>query len=283
MSRSSKLFCDRSADSFRCAGDKNIHKLKVRDTKYELFKYKLVLRTSNFVLCAMKYRHLFFDLDHTLWDFETNARQTLSDLYKSNALQTKGIPDFDLFFERYSYHNERLWDRYTKGFIKQEELRWKRMWLALLDFKLADEPLSKLLAVQFLEHLPTKKELFPYTIEILSYLKNKGYRLHLITNGFEEVQYHKLEHSNMQPFFDVVITSEASNSLKPNKEIFEYALEKTGALVHESIMIGDNQDADIQGGINAGMDTIFVNHLNVVPHVKSTHVIYHLKELENIL
>jgi len=231
----------------------------------------------------MKYRHLFFDLDHTLWDFEANAKQTLLDLYHNNELQNKGVPDFQLFFERYSYHNERLWDRYTKGFIKQEELRWKRMWLALLDFKMADEPLSKHLSVQFLEHLPTKKILFPYTVEILTYLKEKNYRMHLVTNGFEKVQYHKLQYSNLQSFFQEVITSEASNSLKPNKEIFAYALEKAGATVKESIMIGDNQDADIQGGINAGMDTIFVNHLNVVPHVQPTYTIYHLKELESIL
>jgi putative hydrolase of the HAD superfamily len=231
----------------------------------------------------MQYNHLFFDLDHTLWDFETNARHTLADLYKQYELNTKGVPDFDLFFERYSFHNERLWDRYTKGFIKQEELRWKRMWLALLDFKLADESLSKEMSVRFLEQLPTKKQLFPYTVEILTYLKEKKYRMHLITNGFEKVQHNKIQQSNLHLFFDEVITSEASNSLKPNKEIFEYALSKTGAQVQQSIMIGDNQDADIQGGINAGMDTIFVNHLHIDTYVKPTYTIYHLKELESIL
>lgn len=231
----------------------------------------------------MKYRHLFFDLDHTLWDFETNAKATLSDLYKHNELSARGIPDFSDFFDRYSYHNERLWDRYTKGFIKQDELRWKRMWLALLDFKLADEPLSKKMAVEFLEQLPTKNSLFPYTREILQYLKEKDYHLHLVTNGFEKVQHHKLQLSNLQHFFEQVITSEASNSLKPNKEIFDYALSKSGAQIEESIMIGDNQNADIQGGINAGMDTVFVNHLQVEPHVKATYTIHHLKELENIL
>ena len=231
----------------------------------------------------MKYRHLFFDLDHTLWDFETNAKETLADIYEKNVLANKGVPAFDLFFERYSYHNERLWDRYTKGFIKQDELRWKRMWLAMLDFKLADEPLSKELSVQFLDHLPTKKKLFPYTMEILTYLKEKNYRMHLVTNGFEKVQHNKIQNANLHSFFDEVITSEASNSLKPHKEIFEYALSKTGAKLNESIMIGDNQDADIQGGINAGMDTIFVNHLHVVPYVQATYVVYNLKELENIL
>jgi len=231
----------------------------------------------------MKYRHLFFDLDHTLWDFETNARETLKDLYESNALYEKGVTDFDLFFTRYSHHNERLWDRYTKGFIKQEELRWKRVWLAMLDFKIADELLARALSQQFPELLPSKKNLFPYTFEILEYLKAKNYHLHLVTNGFEKVQHSKLQQSGLDGYFEAVITSEASNSLKPHKEIFDFALQQTGAGTEESIMIGDNLDADIQGGINAGLDTIFVNHLNVVPHVKPTYTIHHLKELEAIL
>jgi putative hydrolase of the HAD superfamily len=230
----------------------------------------------------MKYQHLFFDLDHTLWDFETNSRETMADVFVNNDLLARGIPSFDLFFERYSYHNHRLWDRYTKGFIKQDELRWKRMWLALLDFKLADEPLSKKMAVEFLDQLPLKNSLFPYTIEILTYLKEKNYRMHLVTNGFEKVQHHKITHANIAHFFEEVITSEASNSLKPNKEIFDYALAKAGAQAHESIMIGDNLDADIQGGINAGLDTVFVNHLQVIPHIKATYMVTHLKELATI-
>ncbi len=231
----------------------------------------------------MQYKHLFFDLDHTLWDFEANAKQTLIQLYKSNDLKAKGVTDFDQFFERYSYHNERLWDRYTKGFIKQEELRWKRMWLALLDFKLADEPLSRQMGVEFLDLLPTRNTLFPYTIEILEYLKARSYQMHLVTNGFEKVQYSKIRNAQIHTYFQQVITSEASGSLKPNKEIFDYAFAKAGALPEESIMIGDNLDADIQGGINAGIDTIFVNHLTVVPHVQATYMVHHLKELENIL
>jgi putative hydrolase of the HAD superfamily len=233
----------------------------------------------------MKYKHLFFDLDHTLWDFEANARETLQELYELNSLAERGIPDFIEFFGKYSYHNTRLWDKYTKGIIKHEELKWKRMWLALLDFKLADEALSKKMAVEFLERLPLKKNLFPYTIEILTYLKNKGYQLHLITNGFDVTQKSKLENAQLNGFFVEVITSEASQSLKPNKEIFDYAIEKCGTSCGESIMIGDNLDADIQGGINAGLDTIFVNHMDIAvePHIKPTYVIRHLKELEAIL
>lgn len=230
----------------------------------------------------MKYRHLFFDLDHTLWDFETNARETMQELYELNKLHEIGIHDFNLFFEQYSFHNERLWSRYTKGFIKQEELRWKRMWFALLDFKIANELLAKKLAAQFLEHLPLKKNLFHYAPEILQYLMAKGYQLHLLTNGFEQVQHSKLRSSNLQNYFSEIITSEASKSLKPNKEIFDYALEKCNTCKEECIMIGDNLDADIQGAINAGIDTVFVNHLKIPAHIQPTYIVYHLKELETI-
>ena len=230
----------------------------------------------------MRYKHLFFDLDHTIWDFETNAKEVLFELYGLNGLATRGIADFEYFFERYSYHNERLWARYTRGFIKQEELRWKRMWFTLLDFKIGDEMLSRLMAVQFLERLPYKKNLFPYTVEILQYLTDKGYRLHLITNGFESIQHSKLHSSNLQHFFVEVITSESSNSLKPHRDIFDYALKKALAQKEESIMIGDNLDADIQGAMDAGLDTVFVNHLKTQPHIKPTYMVHHLKELEGI-
>ncbi|MEY4811230.1 MAG: hypothetical protein RLZZ462_103 [Bacteroidota bacterium] len=231
----------------------------------------------------MAYKDLFFDLDHTLWDFETNSKETIQELYTTHRLADLGIVDFDRFYSTYSAHNHRLWDRYTKGFIKQEELRWKRVYLSLLDFKVANEPLAKEMSQAYLEILPNKKHLFPYTIEILEYLKQKDYKMHLITNGFESVQFKKIKNSGLQDYFIEVITSEASNSLKPQKEIFEYALKNANASIEESIMIGDNESADIQGGINIGMDTIFVNHIQVVPTVPATYTITHLKELENIL
>jgi putative hydrolase of the HAD superfamily len=230
----------------------------------------------------MPYKDLFFDLDHTIWDFELNSKETLWDLHLKYELEAKGINNFDEFYSIYSVHNHRLWDRYSKGFIKQEELRWKRIYLSLLDYKIADEALSKEMSVDYLTILPDKKNLFPYTIEILEYLKNKDYTMHLITNGFESVQFKKIKNSNLADYFTEVITSEASNSLKPNKEIFEYALKASNAKLETSIMIGDNESADIQGAINAGMDSIFVNHLQIQPTVPATHTITHLKELENI-
>jgi putative hydrolase of the HAD superfamily len=228
------------------------------------------------------YKHLFFDLDHTIWDFDSNAKSTLVDLY-AQGLQEKTNAPFNDFYDRYIFHNAHLWARYEKGFIGVEELKWKRMWRTLLDFKIADEPLSKEISVQFLEILPTKKEVFPYTFEILDYLTKKNYTLHLITNGFVHTQNLKLKNSGLDKYFTEMITSEASNSLKPKKEIFDYALQKTNANLRESLMLGDNQDADIAGAINAGMDVVFVNHVKEEVKFKATYTIHHLKELEGIL
>jgi len=139
------------------------------------------------------------------------------------------------------------------------------------------------MSLDFLEVLPTKKALFDGATELLTYLQGKGYQMHLVTNGFENVQHQKIKHAGIAPYFGAVITSEASNSLKPNKKIFDYAFAKTGATANNSIMIGDNQSADIQGAINIGMDSVFVNHINAVPTVPATYTITHLKELENIL
>jgi putative hydrolase of the HAD superfamily len=228
------------------------------------------------------YRHLFFDLDHTLWDFEANSRLTLSELYQTMKLADRGVHDFDLFHKNYLVHNDKLWERYRNGYIKVDELRWKRMWLTLLDFKIADEPLSREMGVVFLDLLPTRKLLFPHTIELLDYLTQKKYTLHLITNGFEKTQHSKLKNSEIDHFFTHVITSEGSNSLKPHKEIFDYALSKTGATLSESIMIGDSQEVDIRGAMDAGMDQVFVNHLKEPLTLKPTYTVHSLSELETI-
>lgn len=230
----------------------------------------------------MTYRHLFFDLDHTLWDFDANAMETLRNVYDDLQLQAAGVDDFELFCKHYLYHNALLWDQYHHGLISSEDLKWKRMRRTLLEFKNGDEKLAVKMSEYFLEILPTKQNLFPYTHEILKHLKQKEYRLHLITNGFEKTQWRKLDNSRLGQYFEEVITSEASNSVKPNKEIFEYALKITGASLKESIMIGDNLDADIAGAMNAGMDAVFVNHLKIKTDVKPTYIIVHLQELEQI-
>ena len=230
----------------------------------------------------MKYKYLFFDLDHTLWDFEANARLTLHELYHEHELAILGVHDFELFHKNYIVHNNRLWEKYRNGHIKVDELRSKRMALTLLDFKIGDEKLARLLGDRFLEMLPSRNLLFPFAIEMLQYLTDMGYDLHLITNGFEKTQHSKLKNSGLAKFFKEVITSEGSNSLKPKKEIFEYAFRKTNSLPHQSIMIGDSIDADIQGAINAGIDQVYVNHINEVVQIKPTYTIYSLEELKEI-
>jgi putative hydrolase of the HAD superfamily len=230
----------------------------------------------------MQYRHLFFDLDHTLWDFEANSRLTLEELYHSLNLAERGVYDFGLFHKCYIVHNDKLWERYRNGYIKVDELRWKRMWLTLLDFKIGDEKLAREMDVRFLDALPTRKLLFPDTVEVLNYLRDKGYRMHLITNGFEKTQHSKLKHSGLAGYFNEVITSEGCNSLKPHKEIFDYALLKAGADRAESIMLGDNVEADIQGAMNAGIDQVYVNHLGLDPDVRPTYTVRSLLELKEI-
>jgi putative hydrolase of the HAD superfamily len=231
----------------------------------------------------MKYKHLFFDLDHTLWDFDANARATLEQLHIDLRLVDKGVHDFELFHKNYLQHNEKQWARYRNGYIKQEELRLKRMWLTLLDFRIADEALARQLSELFLQLLPSRTILFPDTMEVLQYLTGKGYQLHLITNGFEETQHNKLKHSGLEGFFRQVVTSESSNSLKPQKEIFEYALRKTGATVSESIMIGDSLEVDIAGAMGVGMDQVHVNYNGVEQDLQPTYTVKTLNELRNFL
>ncbi|HEY0041802.1 MAG TPA: YjjG family noncanonical pyrimidine nucleotidase [Flavisolibacter sp.] len=231
----------------------------------------------------MKYKHLFFDLDHTLWDFDANAKMTLQQLHIDLNLPEKGIHDFDLFHKNYLVHNEKLWAKYRNGHIRQDELRLKRMWLALLDFQIADEALARQMSELFLQLLPTRTILFPDTFEVLTYLKDKGYGLHLITNGFEETQHSKLKSSGLDRFFEVVVTSEGSNSLKPQPEIFQYAFNQTSARAEESLMIGDTLDVDIAGALNVGMDAVHVNYHSLKQEIEPTYTIHHLKELKEIL
>jgi putative hydrolase of the HAD superfamily len=230
----------------------------------------------------MKYRHLFFDLDHTLWDFNENARLTLSDLYDELELQKAGVGNFEDFLKVYLAHNEQLWEKYRNGMLKAEELRWKRMWNTLSDFGIYNDDLARRLGHRFLELLPTRKILFADAVETLQYLKNKGYQLHLITNGFEETQHCKLRNCGISDLFVEVITSEGSNSMKPKKEIFDFALTKAKALQHQSIMIGDSIEVDIKGAINAGIDQVYVNHLGEICTIKPTYTVHSLKELQAI-
>ncbi|MBC7552628.1 MAG: noncanonical pyrimidine nucleotidase, YjjG family [Taibaiella sp.] len=227
------------------------------------------------------YKHLFFDLDHTLWDFDRNSEVTLRKLYQEYDLKSRGIEDFDTMFKSYIVHNDKLWDRYRKGFIKRDELRWKRMWLMLLDHKVADTALAHELGVAYLEILPTQTLLLPHAKELLDHCKGR-YEMHLITNGFETTQRLKLQYSGISRYFTHLITSERSNSMKPYKEIFDFALQLANADMNDSIMIGDAADIDILGAINAGWDTVYFNQHNTAHKHKPTYEVTELRALMNV-
>jgi putative hydrolase of the HAD superfamily len=230
-----------------------------------------------------KYQHLFFDLDHTLWDFDANARATLEQLHLDLRLPERGIRDFDAFYRSYVAHNDKLWDRYRKGYIKQDELRIKRMWLTLLDFKVADDALSRQLSELFLQLMPTRTRIFPDTREVLDYLRDKGYEMHMITNGFEQIQHMKLRVSGLDVYFRHVITSEGSNSLKPQPAIYHYAMGKAGANASSSLMIGDSLEVDIAGALGVGMDGVHVNFNGAAQDFKPTYTVRALRQLMEIL
>jgi putative hydrolase of the HAD superfamily len=202
-------------------------------------------------------------------------------LYAEYDLASVGIEDFRAFYERYTLHNDKLWERFRKGFIKREDLRWKRMWLTLLDFKIANTSLSHELSTAYLEILPTQSSLIPYAKELLEHCKDT-YHMHLITNGFETTQRLKLQYSGISGFFSQLITSEKSNSLKPHPDIFEYALKASGALAEHSIMIGDALEIDILGAYNAGWDQAYYNPKQLLHDKKPTYEVSNLKELISI-
>lgn len=228
------------------------------------------------------YQHVFFDLDHTLWDFEKNSKDTMWQLFQRFRLSGRGISDFDAFYEVFHQHNEKLWSRFRKGFIRREELRWKRMWHTLLDFTIADTKLANELSAAYLEILPTQRFLIPDAAEVVAYCASK-YTLHIITNGFDATQRQKLYNCGLHNYFDQIISSEKSNSIKPNKEIFDFAKAASGANDSPCIMIGDALEIDIAGAMNAGWDAIYFNPHQIAHSQKPTHEIHSLKTILEIL
>ncbi|WP_192822032.1 YjjG family noncanonical pyrimidine nucleotidase [Rufibacter sp. LB8] len=228
------------------------------------------------------YRHLFFDLDHTLWDFEKNSEETLHHLYDEFKLGELGTFSRESFYKKYSFINHRLWDLYHKGKITQQELREKRFVKCLTGLGMAEADVPQGLSEAFTTICPTKTAVFPYTHEVLAYLKEK-YVLHIITNGFKDVQFIKMKSSGLDAYFSEVITSECINITKPDKRIFQHALERAGITAQESIMIGDSLDADILGAMNAGIDQVLFNPEKKRPRLKPTYEVHCLSELKKIL
>lgn len=198
------------------------------------------------------YRHLFFDLDHTLWDFEANSRAVLAELHADLRLGAMGIERAD-FIAVYEEVNAALWGRHEEGVIPKEVLRALRFKQALCRFGVQDAGLAKQLEETYMERCPKRAALIPGALGLLEDLR-PHYHLHIITNGFTEVQAVKMNASGIRGFFGVVLTSEMAGAAKPSLKIFRHAMRSAGAKAHESLMIGDNARADIAGSRRAGMD-----------------------------
>lgn len=228
------------------------------------------------------YKAVLIDLDDTIWDFHTNARLSLQDMFVDRGLH-RYFTNFDDFFTIYAKKNIELWEAYGKGEITQEYLKAERFRYPLAKMGVDDEQLAEQIGIQYLEILPTKTTLMPFAIELLEYLYPK-YPITIVSNGFVEVQYKKIESCGIGHYFSHVVLSEAAKALKPDKRIFEYALELNGVKATEAIMIGDSYEADIRGAQNAGVDQIYYplpGHDK--PEQISTFKITTLKEVMGIL
>lgn len=229
-----------------------------------------------------KYKHIFFDLDHTLWDFDKNSTETLLELYTKYSLSTLGVKSFHEFHSAYKERNEMMWDEYRLGKIDKETLRDKRFTFTFWDLGLDPETAPSGLSEDYIKLSPSRKHLFPHTHEILSYLKEK-YVLHIITNGFQEAQHIKMESSDLNKYFKEIIISEHTGFKKPDIRIFEFSEKLANANSEECMMIGDGLEVDVLGAMNAGWDAVFFNP-GKTPHKEIlNYEINSLDELKNIL
>lgn len=206
----------------------------------------------------MKYKHIFFDLDRTLWDFEKSSFQTLSEIIEEYDLIRLGVPSKEEFIESYLDINEALWDLYRNNQVSKDDLRTKRFERTLEHFGIKNTELAKSIGFYYVDQSPIKTNLFPNTIELLKKLKS-NYKLHIITNGFEEVQHVKLKSCGIHEYFEQIVTSEKTGVKKPNPAIFEGALRLANAKAEESLMVGDDVPVDLEGAMNVGIDAAYFN------------------------
>lgn len=230
----------------------------------------------------MKYKDLFFDLDRTLWDFDTNSREALTEMYVEYDLKVAGVDCAASFIEVYTGINAMLWKAYRMGNLRKQELRHLRFSKTLEHFGCSDRALGEQLGKMYISISPYKTALMPNALEVLDHLSSK-YKLHIITNGFDEVQGIKMQRSGISKFFDVVITSEMASARKPSPEVFQLAMAKANASLSSSIMIGDDLDTDIAGARNLGMDQVYFNPEEKTHNDAVTFEIKDLNQLRQLL
>ena len=229
------------------------------------------------------YKHLFFDLDHTLWDFERNSQVTLEHIWNEHLSTRLTKTKFKNFMFTYESVNEHWWGMYRHDQVTKEELRVGRFADSMKRFGLVDSGLAEQLANDYLSMSPYMKHLHDGAIEVLETLRDQGYLMHIITNGFEEVQHIKLKETELRAFFQEVITSEAAGAKKPDPSIFHYSMQRANALAKDSLMIGDSLGSDILGAQGVGMDQVYFNPKRNKHDLFPTYEINELKEIIPIL
>jgi putative hydrolase of the HAD superfamily len=226
------------------------------------------------------YHHIFFDLDHTLWDFEKNSNETLQELHQKHL--DEAIIPLNKFLEVFHRINAHLWHLHDTLQITAKELRESRFQLIFAEFDFHHSQLAQLFAEAYLAQTPQKPHLLPKAKETIAYLHAK-YPLHIITNGFPEIQRIKMQSGGILHFFQEIVTSQEAGCKKPDTGIFKYLIEKLGASPQNCIMIGDNPFTDIAGAREAGIDTIFYNPKQQPITTNANYEIKCLGELINIL
>lgn len=226
-----------------------------------------------------RYRYILFDLDRTLWDFATNSRHVLK------GILSERLPDTDqaAFIKEYEEYNVLLWKKYDAGEITKEDLRRDRFSLPLHNRGITDPETIRDFSDTYLQRMLLQKEVFPHTFEVLDRLKGLGCRMAVVTNGFREMQYNKLERSGLSGYFDHVIISDEVGFSKPSPGIFRVALERLGGNKEEAVMIGDSQENDIEGAQVFGIDQIFFNSDKTECYCSPTYVIDSLEEINGII
>jgi putative hydrolase of the HAD superfamily len=202
--------------------------------------------------------HIFFDLDHTLWDTDKNAKESLQEIHQEiKILENFNVP-FELFHSTYQKHNDILWKKYAKHEVTKSDVRINRFKYSLEELNIFDDNINEFFASHFVSRTPLKKNLIEGAIELMDYVKDR-YTLSIITNGFKEVQYIKMEESGLSKYFSHIFISEEVGYNKPSPDIFKHAMETSGAINAENcLMIGDSLEADILGAINAGMKAVYL-------------------------
>lgn len=228
------------------------------------------------------YRHIFFDLDHTIWDFDKNAEEALYELYDTYELAGVGVKSCEDFIETYTRHNHRLWAMYHLGEITKDQLRDARFKTTFTELGIPVDLIPGDFEDAYVKLCPTKTNLFPHAHETLTYLADK-YTLHLISNGFKDSSQLKISGCNLGGYFQNIIISEDVGVNKPDSQIFKHAIELAGGTIEESVMIGDSIEADIRGAMGVGMDAIYFNPFGLDKPEDVKVQIAHLKELTVML